>query len=129
MKQPVNKITADLKKWAEYVGPQDEVLLQDIMTEELAELDLELRYYNETTSLTSHAEASLAKECLDVIWTVVGYMQGQGWDVDAMWDELNRSNLSKLWDAGDGKLQMVKNSSGKVTKGPNYKMPDLWKYV
>ena len=127
MKQPINKMTNDLRKWFSYVGPQSEELLKDIMTEELTELGFAVKdkYYYGYEGI----DEDLAKECLDVIWTVIGYMQGRGWDVDAMWDELNRSNLSKLWDAGDGELQMVKNSAGKVTKGPNYKKPDLKEYL
>lgn len=44
-----------------------------------------------------------------------------GFDVDAAFDIVHQSNMSKRFD--DGLLH--KNEFGKVIKGPNYKAPDL----
>ena len=60
---------------------------------------------------------NMFKECLDMLVVIIGYCATYGWDVDEGFRRVHASNMSKL--GLDGKP--LKNSSGKVLKGPNYK--------
>jgi predicted HAD superfamily Cof-like phosphohydrolase len=63
--------------------------------------------------------------CLDSIFTIIGSMVELGLPMQAGWDEVVASNLSKL--GTDGKP--IYNSVGKVTKGPNTWFPDLKRII
>lgn len=63
----------------------------------------------------------LAKELADVLYVTYGCALEFGIDLDAVFDEVHRSNMSKLDD--DGKP--VYREDGKVIKGPNYEPPNL----
>lgn len=61
------------------------------------------------------------KELADIVYVVYGYAATFGWDLDEAVRRVHKSNMSKLGD--DGKP--IYRADGKVTKGPNYKKPDL----
>ena len=63
----------------------------------------------------------ILKELCDILYVVYGYGATYGWDMDVAFRRVHQSNMSKLGD--DGKP--IYREDGKVTKGPNYKAPDL----
>lgn len=62
----------------------------------------------------------------DSIWVLVGYAYARGWNIVGAFDEVARSNMSKV-DQGTGKL--IKRDDGKVLKPATYSPPDLTPYI
>ena len=60
--------------------------------------------------------------CMDLIWVILGYCYMKDYDVQGAWDEVARSNLSKI-DSVTGKV--IKNSNGKVMKPEGWTPPNL----
>ena len=61
----------------------------------------------------------------DILYVTYGAGHAFGIDLDKCFDEVQRSNMSKLGD--DGKP--IYNEAGKVMKGPKYFKPDLEKFL
>jgi predicted HAD superfamily Cof-like phosphohydrolase len=61
----------------------------------------------------------------DILYVTYGAGHAFGINLDECFDEVQRSNMSKLDD--DGKP--IYNESGKVMKGPKYFKPDLSKFL
>ena len=61
----------------------------------------------------------------DILYVTYGAGHAFGINLDKCFDEVQRSNMSKLGD--DGKP--IYNDAGKVMKGPKYFKPDLSKYL
>lgn len=57
----------------------------------------------------------------DLAYVVYGAALTFGIDLDAVLDEIHRSNMSKLGDNG----QPVYRDDGKILKGPNFSQPNL----
>lgn len=96
---------------------QQRVLYAKLVSEEFAEF---LQAYFEKDNVEQ-----LDAVC-DLIWVLVGYAKSRGWDVEGAFDEVARSNMSKL-DPETGKP--IKREDGKVLKGANYFRPELDKYL
>jgi len=62
----------------------------------------------------------VADALTDLLYVIYGTGHAYGIDLDACFEEVHESNMSKLVD---GYAQ--KNEMGKVMKGPNYFEPDL----
>ena len=67
----------------------------------------------------------VADALTDILYVTYGAGHAFGIDLDKCFDEVQRSNMSKL--GKDGKP--IRNEAGKVMKGPNYYKPDLSKFV
>ena len=67
----------------------------------------------------------VADALTDILYVTYGAGHSFGIDLDKCFDEVQRSNMSKLGD--DGKP--IYNENGKVLKGPNYFKPDLTKFI
>ena len=67
----------------------------------------------------------VADALTDILYVTYGAGHAFGIDLDACFQEIQNSNMSKL--GKDGKP--IFNDHGKVMKGPNYFKPDLSKYV
>lgn len=67
------------------------------------------------------APADNLKELADLVYVCYQYAENLDWDLNEALFRVHRSNMSKL--GTDGKP--VKNASGKVMKGPNYRPPYL----
>lgn len=65
--------------------------------------------------------ANVAKELADLLVVTYGTARTFGIDIDAVFEEVHRSNMSKL--GADGKP--VYREDGKVLKGPNYSPADI----
>ncbi len=67
----------------------------------------------------------VADALTDILYVTYGAGIAFGIDLDKCFDQVQKSNMSKLGD--DGKP--IYNKAGKVMKGPNYFKPDLSKFV
>ena len=67
----------------------------------------------------------VADTLTDILYVTYGAGHAFGINLDNCFDEVQRSNMSKL--GNDGKP--IYNEHGKVMKGPNYFKPDLSKFV
>ena len=67
----------------------------------------------------------IADSLTDILYVTYGAGHAFGIDLDKCFDEVQKSNMSKLGD--DGKP--IYNKHGKVMKGPKYFKPDLSKYL
>ena len=61
----------------------------------------------------------------DILYVTYGAGHAFGVNLDECFDEVQRSNMSKLDDNG----KPIYNESGKVMKGPRYFKPDLTKFL
>ena len=96
---------------------------------EQADLYLNL-IQEETVEFWSALEASddiaMLDGIADSIWVMVGYALSRGWDIKGAYDEVARSNMSKV-DKASGKL--IKREDGKVLKPESYSPPDLSSFI
>ena len=67
----------------------------------------------------------VADALTDILYVTYGAGHAFGIDLDKCFEEVQKSNMSKLGD--DGKP--IYNEKGKVMKGPKYFQPDLSKFV
>ena len=65
--------------------------------------------------------AHTAKELADLLYVTYGTAVEMGIDLDAVFDEVHRSNMSKLGEDG----RPIYRHDGKVLKGPNYREADV----
>ena len=98
--------------------PSDNIikLRINLIKEELLELEEALNEKNieETADALS-----------DILYVTYGAGHAFGIDLDKCFDEVQKSNMSKL--DGDGKP--IYNQDGKVMKGPKYFKPNLEKFL
>ena len=64
--------------------------------------------------------------CMDMIWVILGYCHMKGWDVKGAWEEVSKTNLSKI-DAVTGKVK--RREDGKILKPEGWQEPDFSKYI
>ena len=88
----------------------------DLIKEELDELKEAM----ENKDLLEVADA-----LTDILYVTYGAGHAFGIDLDKCFEEVQRSNMSKLSEDG----RPIYNESGKVMKGPKYFKPDLTKFV
>ena len=67
----------------------------------------------------------VADSLTDILYVTYGAGHAFGINLDKCFDEVQRSNMSKL--GADGKP--IYNEHGKVMKGPNYFEPNLKKFI
>ena len=91
-------------------------LRYDLIKEELEELKVAI----ENKDLLEVADA-----LTDILYVTYGAGHAFGIDLDKCFQEVQRSNMSKIGE--DGKP--IYNESGKVMKGPKYFKPDLYKFI
>jgi predicted HAD superfamily Cof-like phosphohydrolase len=90
---------------------QQTLLYFDLVREEFYELS----YAVKNMDVVETADA-----CADLIWVIEGLCHSLGIPLQKVWDEVNRSNMSKTVD---GKL--IKREDGKVLKPDTYSPPDI----
>ena len=98
--------------------PEEKVvkLRYDLIKEELDELKEAIEDKN---------IKEIADALTDILYVTYGAGHAFGIDLDKCFDEVQKSNMSKLDE--DGKP--IFNDKGKVMKGPNYFKPDLSKFI
>ena len=91
-------------------------LRYELIREELEELK---------TAIDSKNLLEVADALTDILYVTYGAGHAFGIDLDKCFDEVQKSNMSKL----DNEGKPIYNEVGKVMKGPNYFKPDLTKFV
>tara|TARA_B100000287_G_C20048495_1_gene549389 strand:- start:79 stop:450 length:372 start_codon:yes stop_codon:yes gene_type:complete len=87
-----------------------------LIKEELAELE---------EAIEKKDIKEVADALTDILYVTYGAGHAFGIDLDKCFDEVQKSNMSKLPDNG----KPIYNDQGKVMKGPNYFKPNLSKFV
>ena len=106
----------EVKSKAEFPNDKIEKLRYELIKEELEELNQAIKDKN---------LKEVADSLTDILYVTYGAGHAFGIDLDECFNEVQRSNMSKL--GSDGKP--IYNEIGKVMKGPNYFKPDLSKFV
>jgi hypothetical protein len=113
------------------------LLYRELIREEYSELDAAwvalLRFREGDTVVNKHGKTMTLDElkidlldaCADLIVTVQGLAEGMNFDLVGGYNEVMRSNLTKI--APDGKVH--KNELGKITKPEGYVKPALGAYL
>ena len=112
----MNTYGQEVKEKASFPDNKIVQLRIDLIEEELNEL-------KEAVKNNNIVEA--ADALTDILYVTYGAGHSFGVDLDKCFDEVQRSNMSKL--GVDGKP--IYNESGKVMKGPDYFAPDLKKII
>jgi len=106
----------EVKESPEYAGVDVAALRYDLIREELQEL---------WDGLGKKDMPEIADALTDLLYVVYGAGHSFGIDLDACFDHVHASNMSKLGE--DGKP--IYREDGKVLKGPNYWEPDMKQFV
>ena len=112
----MNTYGQDVKENAEFPENKIVQLRIDLIEEELNELK---------EAIKNKDIVEVADALTDILYVTYGAGHSFGVNLDQCFDEVQRSNMSKLGE--DGKP--IYNDSGKVMKGPNYFAPNLKKIV
>lgn len=73
-------------------------------------------------------DAHKLQEAMDLIWVTIGYCNSRGWDVPGAWEELYRSNMSKL-QVDEVTGQLKRRDDGKILKPENWQKPNFSPFV
>ena len=118
-----NKVKAFMNTYGQDVNekasfPEDTIvqLRVDLIEEELNELK---------EAIKNNDLVEVADALTDILYVTYGAGHSFGVDLDKCFDEVQRSNMSKLGEDGNP----IYNESGKVMNGPNYSAPDLKKII
>ena len=106
----------EVKAKAEFPSEKIVKLRYDLIKEELDEFEEAIKAKNLT---------EVADSLTDILYVTYGAGIAFGIDLDKCFDEVQRSNMSKLGE--DGKP--IYNEHGKVMKGPKYFKPNLKKFI
>ena len=106
----------EVRNKAEFPNEKIVQLRYDLIKEELDELN---------QAMKDKDIKEVADALTDILYVTYGAGHAFGIDLDKCFDEVQRSNMSKL--GSDGKP--IYNDRGKVMKGPNYFKPDLSKIL
>ena len=112
----MNTYGQDVKEKAEFPNNKIVQLRIDLIEEELNELK---------EAIKNKDIVEVADALTDILYVTYGAGHSFGVNLDECFDEVQRSNMSKLGE--DGKP--IYNDSGKGMKGPNYFAPNLKKIV
>ena len=88
----------------------------DLIKEELNELE---------EAINNNNLVEVADALTDILYVTYGAGHSFGINLDACFEEVQNSNMSKLDKNGNP----IYNENGKVLKGPNYFEPNLRKYI
>ena len=120
----MNKFYKSVKEFQEAFGQTPSIhrrvkLIKEEYKELMEAIPLSLVFsYSSVEPMPSD---KIKKEAADLLYVLTGLFVDYGWDMDAIFDKVHESNMSKLGD--DGKP--IYREDGKVLKSSNYKEPDL----
>ncbi len=106
----------EVKKKSELSSKKINSLRLSLIQEELDEL---------TKAIKENDILEVADALTDILYVTYGAGHAFGINLDKCFDEVQKSNMSKL--GKDGKP--IYNEHGKVMKGPDYFKPDLSKFL
>ena len=106
----------EVKTKPEFPSEKIVKLRYDLIKEELDEFEQALKEQN---------LKEVADSLTDILYVTYGAGHAFGIDLDKCFDEVQRSNMSKLGENG----KPIYNEQGKVMKGPKYFEPNLSKFI
>lgn len=107
----------NVETYPSFPDSEDETFLRvRLIREELKELEEAILYKD---------IVEVADALTDLLYVIYGAGHTFGLDLNKTFEEVHNSNMTKL--GPDGKA--IKNTYGKVTKGPNYREPNLKKVL
>jgi len=106
----------EVKNKAEFPNEKIQDLRVSLIDEELSELK---------EAIENKDIKEVADALTDILYVTYGAGHAFGIDLDKCFDEVQRSNMSKLDENG----KPIFNEHGKVLKGPNYFKPNLEKFI
>ena len=106
----------EVKNKAEFPDEKIQNLRVSLIEEELSELK---------EAIKNKDIKEVADALTDILYVTYGTGHAFGIDLDKCFDEVQRSNMSKLDENG----KPIFNEYGKVLKGPNYFKPKLEKFI
>ena len=106
----------EVKNKAEFPSEKIQDLRISLIEEELSELK---------EAIENKDIKEVADALTDILYVTYGAGHAFGIDLDKCFDEVQRSNMSKLDESG----KPIFNEQGKVLKGPNYFKPNLEKFI
>ena len=112
----MNTFGQEVKNKASFSTDKINQLRCDLIEEELNELK---------EAMSNKDLVEVADALTDLLYVIYGAGHAFGIDLDQCFDEVQKSNMSKLGE--DGKP--IYNDAGKVMKGPNYFKPNLSKFI
>ena len=112
----MNTYGQEVKDNPEFPDPKIVQLRIDLIQEELNELK---------EAINNNDIVEVADALTDILYVTYGAGHSFGVDLDSCFDEVQRSNMSKLDENG----KPIYNEYGKVMKGPNYFTPNLKKII
>ena len=116
VKQFMKTFGQEVKTKASFSDEKINQLRLDLISEELEELK---------NAMASKDLLEVADALTDILYVTYGAGHAFGINLDKCFDEVQKSNMSKL--GSDGKP--IYNESGKVMKGPDYFKPDLSQFL
>jgi predicted HAD superfamily Cof-like phosphohydrolase len=131
----MNDMFKDIKKFHEAFGHPAPMQPQ-MLDETVAELRIELieeEFTEFKDAIKANDPVAMYDAIIDLLVVVTGTAVAAGMDTQPGWDEVRRSNMSKL--GADGKAIISRGEEldgypvGKILKGPNYFNPDLKKVL
>lgn len=116
VKQFMETFGQEVKSSPEFPDEKTQELRIELIKEELRELQEAIECGN---------IVEVADALTDILYVVYGAGAAFGIDLDACFEEVHDSNMSKLMPDGTVK----RREDGKVLKGPNFFQPDLKKVL
>ena len=116
VKQFMQTFGQEVKTKASFSDEKTNQLRLDLIMEELEELK---------NAMESKDLLEVADALTDILYVTYGAGHAFGIDLDNCFNEVQKSNMSKL--GADGKP--IYNQSGKVMKGPKYFKPNLKQFL
>lgn len=99
--------------------PQPQIPLPEVQALRMRLIQEEAREFEEASRLGNLAAA--LKELSDLLYVVLGAANAYGVDIEPFFDEVHRSNMTKIWP--DGAIH--KDGQGKVLKPASYDPADV----
>ena len=106
----------EIKKKSSLSSDKTNSLRLNLIQEELDEL---------TIAIKKNDILEVADALTDILYVTYGAGHAFGINLDKCFDEVQKSNMSKLGKNG----KPIYNDKGKVMKGPDYFKPDLSKFL
>ena len=118
---------SSVKKFMETFG-QEVKQTPSFPSEKIQELRIKLieeEFLELKEAIKSKDIKEVADALTDILYVTYGAGHAFGIDLDGCFDEVQRSNMSKLDENG----KPIYNEDGKVLKGPNYFKPNFEKFI
>ena len=117
------KVGSFMKTFGQEVKTKSGLSTEKINKLRVSLINEELEEFKE--AIKNNDLKEVADSLTDILYVTYGAGHAFGINLDKCFDEVQKSNMSKLWN--DGKP--IYNEQGKVMKGPKYFKPDLGKFL